>query len=47
MKRIVLVLGVIFASMGIWAQNVPDSIAICPPGEPAEAIERQPESEYA
>ncbi len=47
MKRIVLVLGVIFASMGIWAQNVPDSIAICPPGEPAEAIEPQPESEYA
>ncbi len=43
MKRIVLVLGVVLGSMGLWAQNVPDSIAICPPGEPAGAMEPQPQ----
>ncbi len=47
MKRIVWVLGVIFASMGLAAQNVPDSIAICPPGQPAEAMEPQPEPDNA
>ncbi len=47
MKRIVLGLAMIFASMGLAAQNVPDSIAICPPGEPAEAMEPQPDQENA
>ncbi len=46
-RRIVWVLGIAFAAIDLAAQNVPDSIAVCPPGEPAEASEPQPEENSA
>ncbi len=45
MRRIVLVFGIIFAAIDMGAQNVTDSIAVCLPGEPAEVVEPQPESD--
>ncbi|MDE6478702.1 MAG: DUF4292 domain-containing protein [Muribaculaceae bacterium] len=41
-KKIVLVLAVIISAFEMSGQTAPDSIAICLPGEPAEALE--PES---
>ncbi len=46
-RRIVWVLGIAFAAIDLAAQNVPDSIAVCPPGEPVESSEPQPEENSA
>lgn len=46
-RRIILAFGVIAMGLDAFGQEASDSIAVCPPGEPAEAADVAPEPENA
>lgn len=44
MNKFILAVVSVVSAFELCGQNAPDSIAVCPPGEPAEAMEPAPES---
>ncbi len=44
-KTIIAAVAVLTYSIDMAGQSTPDSIAVCPPGEPAEAMEPQPQAQ--